>query len=110
MWSRPHKPLLFLAALLTVSPSSFALGAETTSAPRNSSSSANAFQKYTISADGINATFIPYGARLTSLFVNDKNGHPQDIVLGYDDPNEYARDSATVHTYFGAVVGRYANR
>jgi aldose 1-epimerase len=73
-------------------------------------SSANAFKKYTISANGINATFIPYGARLTSLFVNDKHGKPQDVIVGYDEADEYARDSATVHTYFGAVVGRYANR
>ena len=40
------------------------------------------FQKYTISAPGINASFIPYGARLTNLFVEDKNGDPQDVVLG----------------------------
>ena len=40
------------------------------------------FDKITISAPGINASFIPYGARLTNLFVNDKNGEPQDIALG----------------------------
>ena len=67
-------------------------------------------QEYTISAPGINATFIPYGARLTSLYVNDKNGDPQDVVLGYDDPADFVRNDQTVHTYFGPVVGRYANR
>ncbi|KAL8665886.1 MAG: hypothetical protein Q9168_007601, partial [Polycauliona sp. 1 TL-2023] len=67
-------------------------------------------QKYTISAPGINATFIPYGARLTNLYVNDKNGAPQDVVLGYDDVADYVRDDRTVHTFFGPVVGRYANR
>jgi aldose 1-epimerase len=68
------------------------------------------FQKYTISAPGINASFIPYGARLTNLFVNDKYGNPQDVVLGYDSGSQYLTDTETVHTYFGAVVGRYANR
>ena len=63
------------------------------------------FQKYTISAPGINASFIPYGARLTNLFVNDKNGNPQDVVIGYDDGAQYLNDTETVHTYFGAVVG-----
>jgi hypothetical protein len=42
-------------------------------------------KKYDISATGINASFIGYGARLTNLYVNDKNGMPQDVVLGYDD-------------------------
>ncbi|KAI4108863.1 MAG: hypothetical protein LQ339_001981 [Xanthoria mediterranea] len=67
-------------------------------------------QKYTISAPGINATFIPYGARLTNLYVNDRNGVPQDVVLGYDDPADFVRNDQTVLTYFGPVVGRYANR
>ena len=67
-------------------------------------------QKYTIYAPGINATFIPYGARLTSLFVYDKNGTPQDVVLGYDNAKDYLNDTQTVHTYYGAIVGRYANR
>ena len=68
------------------------------------------FDKYTISAPGINASFIPYGARLTNLYVNDKNGQPQDVALGYDNGTDYLRDSETVHTFFGPVVGRYANR
>ncbi|KAL8896714.1 MAG: hypothetical protein Q9207_007571 [Kuettlingeria erythrocarpa] len=67
-------------------------------------------QKYTITAPGINATFIPYGARLTNLYVNDKNGDPQDVVLGYDNASDYIRDDETVHTYLGPIVGRYANR
>ncbi|CAF9914194.1 MAG: hypothetical protein ALECFALPRED_009492 [Alectoria fallacina] len=68
------------------------------------------FTKYTISAPGINASFIPYGARLTNLLVPDKNGNPQDVVLGYDSGTTYLNDTETDHTYFGAVVGRYANR
>ena len=72
--------------------------------------SSSPLTKYTIAAPGINATFIPYGARLTSLFVNDKHGEPQDVVLGYDDASQYINDTETVHTYFGPIVGRYANR
>ena len=74
------------------------------------SSSSNVFTKYTISAPGINASFIPYGARLTNLFVPDKNGNSQDVALGYDSGTAYLNDTETDHTYFGAVVGRYANR
>ena len=81
-------------------------------AAQNCSSSTSSFidQKYTISAPGINASFINYGARLTNLYVNDRNGNPQDVVLGYDTPTQYINDTNTVHTYFGPVVGRYANR
>ncbi|KAJ9352010.1 galactose mutarotase-like domain-containing protein [Paecilomyces variotii] len=68
------------------------------------------FKVYTISADNITAKFIPYGARLTSLLVPDRSGNLQDVVVGYDDPKEYLHDTETNHTFFGAVVGRYANR
>jgi len=72
--------------------------------------SGDPLQKYTLTANGINASFIPYGARLTNLYVNDKNGTMQDVVLGYDDPAQYIKDTETNHTYFGPIVGRYANR
>ena len=68
------------------------------------------FQVYTISAQNITAKYIPYGARLTSVLVHDRLGRVQDVVLGYDDPKRYVTDTETDHTYFGAVVGRYANR
>ena len=72
--------------------------------------SGNPFQKYNLVADGIKASFIPYGARLTNLYVKDKNGAYQDVAVGYDTGREYLTDTETNHTYFGAVVGRYANR
>lgn len=72
--------------------------------------SGDPFQKYSLSANGINASFIPYGARITNLYVKDKNGDYQDIVLGYDNGTQYLKDTETNHTYFGPVVGRYANR
>ena len=96
-------PSILLSALFTLSYISLV-------AVGQSTSSSSFFTKYTISAPGINASFIPYGARLTNLFVNDRNGSPQDVVLGYDDGTAYLNDTETVHTYFGPVVGRYANR
>src|ERR1700729_3486058 len=81
-----------------------------TAGAQHSTGPADPFVKYNISAPGIQASFIPYGARLTNLFVRDKSGTPQDVVLGYDTGKQYVKDSETVHTYFGAVVGRYANR
>jgi aldose 1-epimerase len=72
--------------------------------------SGDPLQKYELSASGIRATFIPYGARLTSLFVCDKNGDEQDIVLGYDNAADYIKNDEGSHNYFGPIVGRYANR
>lgn len=65
---------------------------------------------YTISANQISASFIPYGARLTSLLVPDRNGQQQDVVVGFDDPAGYVSDTLNAHSYIGCVVGRYANR
>ena len=98
--------------MLSLYPISLSLLALQAAAQNCSTSSSSGFinQKFTISAAGINASFINYGARLTNLFVNDKNGNPQDVALGYDTPTQYINDTNTVHSYYGAVVGRYANR
>ncbi|KAL2118794.1 hypothetical protein VTJ04DRAFT_5753 [Mycothermus thermophilus] len=64
--------------------------------------------RYTISAKGIKAQFIPYGATLTNLYVKDKNGKPIDVVLGYDDVDYYPIDPG--HPVYNAIPGRYANR
>ncbi|MFA5293043.1 MAG: aldose epimerase family protein [Phycisphaerae bacterium] len=56
--------------------------------------------------NGMEAKFISLGATLVSLKVPDKNGKFADVVLGFDSPAEYMKDT----NYFGCVVGRYANR
>ncbi len=62
---------------------------------------------YTLENDnGTSITAIPYGATITSLKTADRNGKFEDIVLGYDTQPQYAEAG----TYFGAFVGRYANR
>jgi len=56
--------------------------------------------------NGMEAKFLSLGATLVSLRVPDKNGEIADVVLGFDSPAEYMKNTA----YFGGVVGRYANR
>ena len=56
--------------------------------------------------NGITAKITNYGAILVSLEVPDKNGKPADITLGFDTLDGYIKG----HPYFGATVGRYANR
>ena len=55
---------------------------------------------------GLRARIISYGAILQSLDVPDRQGRPADVVLGYADAATYQ----TRPNYFGATVGRYANR
>lgn len=93
----------YLAALLLVRVS-FSQDCST------SQSAVDPFQIFTISANNITAKFIPYGARLISLLVPDRDGNMQDVVVGYDDPRQYLNDTESSHTYFGAVIGRVANR
>lgn len=54
------------------------------------------------------AWFIPYGATLTHLVVKDNKKLPRDVVLGWDNATEYCANAE--HTYFGATIGRVANR
>lgn len=63
--------------------------------------------KYEISAEGIRALFIPYGASVTNLYVKDKGGVERDIVLGFDTAADYEGE---IHPHLGGVPGRYANR
>lgn len=57
-------------------------------------------------ADGIEAKIMTYGATLLSLKTPDRSGRLANIVLGFDSLQPYL-DGVP---YFGATVGRYANR
>ena len=58
------------------------------------------------SRTGIRARIITLGARIQSLYTPDRNGKLTDIVLGFPTPQQYFDDG----NYFGATVGRFANR
>jgi aldose 1-epimerase len=57
-------------------------------------------------AHGIQVRAMTYGAIITSIQTPDRTGKRADIVLGFDSLAGYVAGSP----YFGAVVGRYANR
>jgi galactose mutarotase-like enzyme len=57
-------------------------------------------------AHGIEVQVMTYGGIITSIRTPDRSGHFDDIVLGFDSVAGYVKDSP----YFGAIVGRYANR
>jgi aldose 1-epimerase len=55
---------------------------------------------------GMLVHIINYGGIITSLFIPDRYGVSEDIVLGFDGPEGYLGE----HPYFGAIVGRMCNR
>lgn len=62
--------------------------------------------RFVLRGGAIEVAVITWGAVVQSVRVPDRHGHMADVVLGYDTFDGYERDSA----YFGAVVGRFANR
>jgi aldose 1-epimerase len=61
---------------------------------------------YTLTNGSMEVVAIPYGAILASIRTPDRSGRLADIVLGFDTLDGYL----TRNRYFGAVVGRFANR
>jgi aldose 1-epimerase len=56
--------------------------------------------------NGLVAKITNFGAIVTELHVPDRNGVLADVVLGFDSLDGYVKG----HPYFGAIVGRVANR
>ena len=62
---------------------------------------------YTLSnANGVRARVINYGAILVNLFVPDKDGNVEDVVLGFDSLEGYFGNGS----FLGATIGQNANR
>ena len=56
--------------------------------------------------NGIEVDVISYGGIITRLLSPDAQGQLGDIVLGFDNLDDYVSASP----YFGALIGRYGNR
>ena len=64
-------------------------------------------QLYTLkNGNGMEVCITNFGARIVSIMVPDKNGDMTDVVLGFDNIEDYIQ----IPTDFGATIGRYANR
>lgn len=64
-------------------------------------------QLYTVTnANGLQMKATNYGGIITHLYAPDREGNLEDIVLGYDSLEGYLEQTP----YFGAIIGRYANR
>jgi aldose 1-epimerase len=96
-----------LGAACLMACSSNAMAANAARSPFGTLSDGSKVEAVTLSnGAGMSARIMTLGATLQSLIVPDKAGHKDDVVLGYDTAQEYLSHP----DYFGASVGRYANR
>jgi aldose 1-epimerase len=62
---------------------------------------------YTIEfSNHLKASITNFGGIITSLFLPDKYGKMENVVLGYNELNSYIYDTS----YLGAISGRFCNR
>lgn len=70
-------------------------------------SNGTAVTQYTMTnSHGLSVKFIDLGGCITAIDTPNRHGHMGDIVLGYHNLKGYDSDN----TFFGAIIGRYANR
>ncbi|WP_352421457.1 aldose epimerase family protein [Proteiniphilum sp.] len=56
--------------------------------------------------NGAEVAVTNYGGRIVSVMVPDRDGKLQDVVLGFDNIDDYVN----IDNNFGATIGRYGNR
>jgi aldose 1-epimerase len=97
-----------LAILFGLAMCAFAAEGKTvvTKAPFGKMTDGTLVDIYTLQDATVQARIMTYGGVLVSLKVPDRNGKKDDVILDYGSLDKYVANSP----YFGAVIGRYANR
>ncbi|XP_019404587.1 PREDICTED: aldose 1-epimerase [Crocodylus porosus] len=67
---------------------------------------AGAVEKFVLNSDRVKVELLSLGCIITALETRDRDGQASDIVVGFDHLEGYVNK----HPYFGAVIGRVANR
>ena len=96
-----------MAMLLATTLAAPAMAGSVNSKPFGTMADGIAIQAVTLAnGHGMKVTIMTLGAAVQSVIMPDRSGHPADIALGYDTLQGYL----TTPNYFGATVGRVANR
>ncbi|HEX8872020.1 MAG TPA: hypothetical protein VF758_04600, partial [Candidatus Acidoferrum sp.] len=70
-----------------------------------------AVELYTLKSEKLEVQIINYGGDVVSIKVPDRTGKVEDVVLGFDDAaGYYENNHSKSASFFGPIVGRYANR
>ncbi len=64
------------------------------------------YEVVSVKNGGLEMDVCNFGGAIMRLMVPDSKGRMGDVVLGYDKPERYSKGKY----YFGAIVGRFANR
>jgi aldose 1-epimerase len=103
-------PLLTFLCLVLSLPIA-AAKTKVTSQPFGKMPDGTSIEIFTLTSKMAEARIMTFGGILVSLRVPDRNGKQGDVVLGYDTLDGYVANSNGPGTaFFGAVIGRYANR
>lgn len=82
-----------------------------TSHPFGKMSDGTPVEIYSLSDGAYEARITTYGGVLVSFKAPDRSGKSADVVLGFDDLDGYvANFNGSADAFFGAIIGRYANR
>ncbi|WP_433185729.1 aldose epimerase family protein [Actinoallomurus sp. CA-150999] len=65
--------------------------------------------RYTLSSNAISVKIITYGGIVQRVDAPDRHGHRTNVVLGFPKLDDYVAKN-NPGPYFGALIGRYANR
>lgn len=84
--------------------------AQVTKQPFGKTPDGTAVEIYTLKSGPIEVRIMTYGGIIQSLKVPDKNGKVADVVLGFDSLDGYTGGPKPNSAFFGALIGRYANR
>jgi aldose 1-epimerase len=79
---------------------------QVTSVPFGKLPDGTSVEMYTLKSSELEIRILTYGGIIQSIKAPDRKGEMADVVLGFDAFEPYIANRA----YFGAIVGRYANR
>jgi len=99
--------LTLVLALITIVAE---MQAQVTKQPFGKTPDGTPVEIYTLKSGPIEARIMTYGGIIQSLKVPDKNGKVADVVLGFDSLDGYTAGPKPNPAFFGALIGRYANR
>ncbi len=69
------------------------------------------FEYHLTNKNGIQVSFIEYGATITSIKIPVSNDKKVDVVLGFDNIDDYINSFGLPNApYFGAIIGQYSGR
>jgi len=99
--------LYFVGASAAAAPEGQPMGVGVQKAEFGKTKDGTRVELYTLTnAHGMKAKITTYGGVITELDAPDRDGKMGDVVLGFDNLNSYLAGDP----YFGALIGRVANR